>query len=181
MPWAAPPADHWIQDPQVGGGRIIGEGCHWLDLLSYLTGARIESVHADHVGDASGAITRGDADVVLTNPEMIGQPGVLAKLAGITVSHVVVDEAHCVSEWGETFRPSYLELGRVIRELAPDVATAFTATASPPVLRSVRDHLFGSDGAHLIQAVPDRPNISYSVLRTQAKLFALRRLLTGGG
>ncbi|MCK4517051.1 MAG: ATP-dependent DNA helicase RecQ, partial [Spirochaetaceae bacterium] len=58
--------------------------------------------------------------------------------------------------------------------------TAFTATASPPVLDAVRSYLFGDEGAHLIQAVPDRPNIAYSVLNTPAKEFALRGLLAGG-
>ena len=45
---------------------------------------------------------------------------------------------------------------------------------------AVKSHLFGTDGAHLIQAVPDRPNIAYSVLRTPAKEFALRSLLACG-
>lgn len=117
--------------------------------------------------------------IVLTNPEMLGQEPVLNRLAEREVAHLVIDEAHCVSEWGETFRPSYLELGRVIGRLRPRVTTAFTATASPPVLEAVRAHLFGGEGAHLIQAVPDRPNISYSVIDAPSKTFALRLLLAG--
>jgi predicted dehydrogenase len=41
------PADHWTQDPEVGGGRVVGEGCHFIDLLRFLAGAPIASVHAD--------------------------------------------------------------------------------------------------------------------------------------
>ena len=37
------PADHWTQDPQVGGGRIVGEGCHWIDLLSFLVGNQVST------------------------------------------------------------------------------------------------------------------------------------------
>ena len=122
------------------------------------------------------SIADAETRVILTNPETIGQSAVLERLAEVKISHLVIDEAHCVSEWGETFRKSYLELGRVIRELKPRTTTAFTATASPPVLSALRSHLFGTEGAHLIQAVPDRPNIAYSVLHTLAKEFALRNL-----
>jgi ATP-dependent DNA helicase RecQ len=115
--------------------------------------------------------------IILTNPETLLGDAVLRRISELEISHFVIDEAHCVSEWGETFRPSYLELGRVISSIAPRTTTAFTATASPPVLQGVRTHLFGGEGAHLIQAVPDRPNIAYSVLHTPAKAFALRALL----
>ncbi len=125
------------------------------------------------------AIENDEARMVLTNPETLGQERVLSRLAQVEISHLVIDEAHCVSEWGETFRKSYLELGRVIMTLAPQTTTAFTATASPPVLNALRSHLFGTDGAHLIQAVPDRPNIAYSVLPTPAKEFALKNLFAG--
>jgi ATP-dependent DNA helicase RecQ len=124
-------------------------------------------------------MTAGEIRIVLTNPETLSQEPVLDRLSGFEISHLVIDEAHCVSEWGETFRPAYLELGRVITALAPRTTTGFTATASPPVLDAMRSHLFGDDGAHLIQAVPDRPNISYSVLKAPAMEFALRALLAG--
>ena len=40
------PRSHWTQDPHVGGGRIIGEGCHWIDLLSFLAGSPVAAVQA---------------------------------------------------------------------------------------------------------------------------------------
>ena len=54
------PADHWLHDPQVGGGRVIGEGCHWIDLLSYLANASIVSANAVHVGSQAKVRTRDD-------------------------------------------------------------------------------------------------------------------------
>jgi len=54
------PADHWMHDPQVGGGRIIGEGCHWIDLLTFLIGSPITDVQAAMVGDTGGLATRND-------------------------------------------------------------------------------------------------------------------------
>ena len=54
------PADVWIQNGDIGGGRIIGEGCHWLDLMCYVTGSPIVSVSASMVGPDCGAEVRGD-------------------------------------------------------------------------------------------------------------------------
>ena len=54
------PADHWVQDPQIGGGRIVGEGCHWIDLMMFLAGDRVTGAHVDHLGDVPGASSRSD-------------------------------------------------------------------------------------------------------------------------
>jgi len=54
------PADVWIQDPKIGGGRIIGEGCHWLDFMGYLAGHPITSVSATMIGEAGGIEVRTD-------------------------------------------------------------------------------------------------------------------------
>ena len=54
------PPDHWTQDPQIGGGRIIGEGCHFIDLLRFLVGQTIEQVHVEGVGPAAGDAGRDD-------------------------------------------------------------------------------------------------------------------------
>jgi predicted dehydrogenase len=54
------PDDHWTQDPKIGGGRIIGEGCHFIDLLRYLVGAPIVDVQARMIGNAPGVRIRQD-------------------------------------------------------------------------------------------------------------------------
>lgn len=60
------PADHWTQDPQVGGGRIIGEACHFIDLMRYLAGSEIISVQARRMGDnPHQAITEDKAAIML--------------------------------------------------------------------------------------------------------------------
>lgn len=59
------PPDHWTQDPQIGGGRIIGEGCHWIDLLAYLAGSPVTSVSATTVGDWKG-VGRADDKMTIT-------------------------------------------------------------------------------------------------------------------
>ena len=60
------PADHWTQDMAVGGGRIIGEACHFIDLMRYLAGSSITSVSAKRMGDGSGvAVTEDKASITL--------------------------------------------------------------------------------------------------------------------
>lgn len=59
------PADHWTQDLEVGGGRIVGEACHFIDLLRYLTGSPIERVHAVRLGKAAGGVADDKATIVM--------------------------------------------------------------------------------------------------------------------
>ena len=121
-------------------------------------------------------LNAGAVQLLIANPEVLAGERVLNQLSELAVSHLVVDEAHCVSEWGESFRPSYLELGHVIGRLDPQLVTAFTATASPTVLQAVRHHLFGNEPCHSVEADPDRPNVGYSVVRCNSKPAALLAL-----
>jgi ATP-dependent DNA helicase RecQ len=113
--------------------------------------------------EAFKAISSGTARIVITNPEVLAVPSILKVLAGAGVFHFVIDEAHCVAEWGDGFRPAYLGLGDAIRAIAPKIVTAFTATASPPILERVTAVLFGNRPYRLIAGAPDRPNIHYAV------------------
>jgi len=126
--------------------------------------------------EAEAALASGRAKLVLTNPECL-RGRLLSFLSGLGPSHVAIDEAHCVSEWGETFRPAYLELGRAIEALSPRAVTAFTATASPPVLESVSRILFGGEPATLVDTDADRPNIHYSVARCLSRERAVESLV----
>ena len=121
------------------------------------------------------------ARLVLTTPEAALTERLLAGLvAAATIEHLVVDEAHCISEWGDTFRPTYLRLGELVTALQPRVISAFTATATPPVLARMREVLFPAGGAHLVAGNPDRPNIRYAVAPTAAPLHRLTELVAAG-
>lgn len=115
------------------------------------------------------------AKIILANPEVLLSEGLAERLALCKIAHVAIDEAHCVSEWGDTFRPAYLELGRIIRTLEPKVVTAFTATASSGVLSRISDVLFGGP-VHIIRSDSDRPNIRYYVVNAYSKKRAAFRL-----
>ncbi|MDR1933618.1 MAG: RecQ family ATP-dependent DNA helicase [Spirochaetales bacterium] len=123
------------------------------------------------------ALESGEVKLLITNPETLGAEGGAALCARAGVDHLVIDEAHCIAEWGESFRPSYLELGRIRGEIRPRTTTAFTATASPPVLEGIVRHLFGGERPHVISGNPDRPNIYYRVLPVLSKDEALAELL----
>ena len=122
------------------------------------------------------AVDSGEVQCVLANPEVLTGESVRERLRTPSISHLVIDEAHCVSEWGQTFRPAYLSLRETLEILDPAVTTAFTATASPLVLEAVRSILFGDEPAKLVQGNPDRPNIAYSVVRVDSKEAALAAL-----
>ncbi|MBP7495365.1 MAG: ATP-dependent DNA helicase RecQ [Spirochaetales bacterium] len=119
----------------------------------------------------------GRIKILLTNPESLSIPGTVQRLTDSQITHFVVDEAHCIVQWGETFRPSYLLLGEIREKLQPVVTTAFTATASPSVLQKIQEHLFSDSQPHIVAADPDRPNIQYSVLETLSKMQSLITLL----
>lgn len=127
--------------------------------------------------DAFSAVRSGAARLILANPEIAGVPAMLSRLAGLGIHHFVVDEAHCVAEWGDSFRPAYRNLGDIIRAINPRVVTAFTATASPPILTRLAELLFGDAPYRLIAGMPDRPGIRYEVRPTLCMFRELRSAL----
>ena len=111
---------------------------------------------------------REGAKIIIANPEVLQSKSLVQQLKQVGICHVAIDEAHCVSEWGDSFRPSYLGLGEVLKELGVPVITAFTATASPPVLSRVAQILFEGQ-AHIVRSESDRPNIHYFVRKAAVK------------
>ncbi len=115
------------------------------------------------------------ARIILANPEVLQNKALVERLSRCGIKHIAIDEAHCVSEWGDSFRPSYLTLGQIIKDLGVKVVTAFTATASPTVLSRVSQVLFDGD-AHIVRSDSDRPNIHYNVINAYDKKRAAFRL-----
>jgi ATP-dependent DNA helicase RecQ len=111
---------------------------------------------------------RNGAKVILANPEVLQNENLVNRLSECGIAHAAVDEAHCVSEWGDSFRPAYLTLGPILEKLRVPVITAFTATASPEVLNRVAEVLFSGE-AHIVRSESDRPNIHYEVRTAYSK------------
>lgn len=132
-----------------------------------VTALRAAGLRAEAVSSALGArrrrtvaeaVRRGDVDVVLLAPEQLAREDVLEDLARAGPGLLVVDEAHCVSEWGHDFRPDYRHLGGARRRIGDPRVLAMTATASPRVREEVVQGL-GLCGARVLVHDADRPNI----------------------
>ncbi len=113
----------------------------------------------------------GDFKFLYVSPERLGTPLFRNYLQAMDISYIVVDEAHCISQWGYDFRPDYLEIGK-IRELVDAPVIALTATATPQVADDIMNRL-GFEGKCLIKSGFERPNLSYLVRRAEDKLGQL--------
>jgi ATP-dependent DNA helicase RecQ len=105
--------------------------------------------------------------LLLTTPERMADPEFRVFLreacGGVGVSRFVVDEAHCVSQWGHDFRPAYLSLRKAIEDVGHPPVLATTATAPPHVRDDILFQL-GIEGAHIVTTTFDRPNLHYEVI-----------------
>ena len=136
-------------------------------------------------------MTRGDIDITLDNaaygdykflyvsPERLRTRLFQARLQKMKVSLLVVDEAHCISQWGYDFRPDYLEIASIRKILPEDVpCVAMTATATPDVARDIMERLSFRE-SNLIRAGFERPNLSYIFRRAEDKMGQLLRICQG--
>jgi ATP-dependent DNA helicase RecQ len=119
----------------------------------------------------------GEYRLLYVAPERLEAETFLELVAALPIAMVAIDEAHCVSQWGHDFRPSYRRIGPFIKQLARrPVVTAFTATATDEVKQDIVK-LLGLRDPHLFITGFDRPNLSYTVVRGENKLnFILRYL-----
>lgn len=122
-------------------------------------------------------IGAGEIDCILTNPETLASDAVRSLVRSAHIAHAVIDEAHCISEWGDTFRPAYLTLGESLAAIGATVRTAFTATASDHAIARIREVAFADGRGQVVRANPDRPNITYAVQPVGSVSHALRTLL----
>ena len=104
----------------------------------------------------------GTFDFVFIAPEMLQRPDVQAALRATTVQLLVVDEAHCIYQWGPDFRPAYLQLGILRARIQPVSVLALTATAAAPVRADIITQLRLQDPVVVAQSV-DRPNLFIGV------------------
>ncbi|MEL7353046.1 MAG: RecQ family ATP-dependent DNA helicase [Cyanobacteria bacterium P01_A01_bin.116] len=115
-------------------------------------------------------------EFIFLAPEQFGNKEALACIKAAQPSLFVVDEAHCVSEWGHDFRPDYLQLGQVIEVLEHPVTLALTATASPLVRKEIVARLGLMSPAEIVKGF-DRPNIYLEVHQFHSEEEKLHTLL----
>jgi ATP-dependent DNA helicase RecQ len=107
----------------------------------------------------------GTHELIYVTPERLENPHYLELLKQQRISLFVVDEAHCVSQWGHDFRPAYLGLRDAVRELGRPGVLALTATVTPENVEDILKQL-GIEGARVIQLAVERKNLFLEVQRT---------------
>ena len=153
------------------------------DQVQNLTdrGIRAMAIHAGmnrrEVDLALNNAAYGDYKFLYLSPERLNTQLFKAYISVLNISYIVVDEAHCISQWGYDFRPDYLQIG-TIRERIDAPVIALTATATPLVARDIMDRL-GFQEPNLLRSGFERPNLSYIVRKTQDKLGQIRSICDG--
>jgi ATP-dependent DNA helicase RecQ len=127
-------------------------------------------------GASMERIAGAESDIVFATPERLADPEFIAALAGQRIALLVVDEAHCISQWGHDFRPAYLEIGTAAQALGNPPVLALTATATPDVVDDIR-HKLARPKMHVINTGIYRRNLRLQVVQVTNEAEKFDRLL----
>ncbi|RZL01282.1 MAG: RecQ family ATP-dependent DNA helicase [Rubrivivax sp.] len=141
---------------------LMKDQCDALQAIQVSAVPLHSAMAADEVSAAEAAVASGEARIVFTTPERLATPEFLALLRQHPTSLLVVDEAHCVSQWGHDFRPAFLEISAARSSLGLPTLLALTATATPDVIDDIARQL-DVKGLGVINTGIYRPNLHYQV------------------
>ena len=122
------------------------------------------SLNTEEEREALAAIESEACEIVFCTPERLVSPEFIALLRKVTLDIVVIDEAHCISQWGHDFRPAYIGIGAAIEALGRPPVLALTATATEDVIADIGKQL-GRPKMNVINTGIYRPNLHYRVLQ----------------
>ena len=144
-------------------------------------GIKALSIHAGmsrfQVDTALNNAAYGDFKFLYLSPERLGTALFQSYIDLLNVSYIVVDEAHCISQWGYDFRPDYLQIGELRKRIDAPVI-ALTATATPQVAEDIMDKLAFREPL-MLKSGFERPNLNYIVRRCEDKLGQLLGVCRG--
>ena len=145
--------------------------------------ARLDStLGAEEYGEVVARLLGGELKLLYVSPEKLGNAEFRKLLKGVALSMIAVDEAHCISEWGHNFRPDYLKLGKIRKQLGVKRLLALTATATPKVEADIRKR-FGIAKADVVKLSFHRPNLDLRITPCTAaerKQILLERIAAHG-
>ncbi|SHJ21759.1 ATP-dependent DNA helicase RecQ [Rubritalea squalenifaciens DSM 18772] len=128
--------------------------------------ARLDSTQStEEKNEVIQELKSGKVKLFYTSPESLARPDLLESLKSINISLIAIDEAHCISEWGHSFRPSYLYLPKLIRKLKPQAVLALTATATKKTASSIRK-LFKIKQSEQFSSSHRRANLQFRIVPT---------------
>jgi ATP-dependent DNA helicase RecQ len=149
-----------------------------VEALEARAPGRVGLVNAQRDGATNAATVEravaGELQLLYVAPERFGSPGFLEAVKG-RVGLFVVDEAHCVSQWGHDFRPDYFRLADAARYLGAEAIIASTATATPQVARDIEARLGLADPVRVTTGF-DRPNLAFAVVPCKTAAAKHRRI-----
>lgn len=153
---------------------LMKDQVHHLRMKGIIAAAIYSGMSRDDTVRILENCILGRTKLLYVSPERLESDLFLTKLRHMKVSFITVDEAHCISQWGYDFRPSYLSIAN-IRDIQPVPVLALTATATPRVVEDICERLGG--GFHVFRMSFERKNLSYIVRKTEDKLGELLRIL----
>jgi ATP-dependent DNA helicase RecQ len=153
---------------------LMKDQCESLQALGVAAVQLNSALGGEESRAAERAVADGSAKIVMTTPERLADPAFMELLAGTPVSLLVVDEAHCISQWGHDFRPAFLEIGPAIAKLGGPVVLALTATATDDVARDIGEQL-RIGAADIVNTGSYRPNLDLRVEQVAREADKLQR------
>jgi len=143
-------------------------------------GVKAAAFNSDLPGDERRALWRdvatGALDLLYMAPETLLRPDIMERLGRVPLSLIAIDEAHCLSQWGHDFRPSYRQLDALVAAFPDTPRMALTATADAPTRAEILAHLRISVSDAFIAGF-DRPNIRYEIREKDNPRAQLARFL----
>ena len=140
------------------------------------------AMSAEEIDNALENAIYGDYKFLYVSPERISTRIFLGKVSRLNLSLVAIDEAHCISQWGYDFRPSYLKIAELRDHISEKVPfLALTASATPPVIEDIMKKL-AFRGKNVLRTSFDRKNISYLVRKAEDKgIYLVKSILKAKG